>query len=188
MNKELCIQSYTDIVDFSARLAAYSTSQFPDIIGHGHYESRAKQLAIRDIILLCISVRRITELTKKYDLLKNQEVPGFIAQLRDGMLKFEESDKKFNSWEIIGNIIHAKTIDILKDDVKFSSGREPGFAGLYAAILRRKSINGVILIESDRGDLKYFEIYKFIKIIVSFTSEIDDFLAESSIFVGEIYE
>jgi hypothetical protein len=87
MNKDISMQSYADIVDFSARLATYSTSLFPDIIGHGHYESRAKQLAIRDIILLCISVRRITELTKKYELLKTQEVPCFTAHRRNNEAK-----------------------------------------------------------------------------------------------------
>ena len=64
MNDELCKQAYYDVVEFTARLASYSTSAFADSIGHGQYETRAHELAIRDSIFLCISIRRLVELTK----------------------------------------------------------------------------------------------------------------------------
>ncbi|UCI23197.1 hypothetical protein [Mesorhizobium sp. B2-8-5] len=191
MNKDLCTQAYSDILDFSARLAAYSTSSFPEVIGHGHYESRAKQLAIRDLILLCISVRRLAELTKQHTLLKNKSVPGFNSFEKDGLLEIKDSEKSFNAWEIVGNIIHAKTIDVINSDAEFSiylRGHPSDILDHYNLMPSRKSINGIIIIVSDRGYVKYFEIYKFVKIIVDFTDQMDDFLAENKIFVGQLYE
>src|ERR671911_44917 len=102
LNKELCRQSYLDVVEYSARLAAFATSSFSDIIGHGHYESRAAELAVRDIIFLSISLRRLVELTKQYGIIKSKEIACFTAHRVDGVLVFKESDHKFNAWEIVG--------------------------------------------------------------------------------------
>jgi hypothetical protein len=191
MNKELCTQAYNDVVEFTARLASYSTSSFPDTIGVGHYEFRAKELANRDIIFLCISIRRLVELTKAYSLLKGKQVPCFVAHRQNGSLILEDSEDFFDAWEIVGNIIHAKEIHAIKDDADFHlkfSKENRDLEYLFNLHRNRKSINGVFYIESDRGDVKYFQIHKFIKMIVEFTSDIDELLAENKIFVGYIFE
>jgi hypothetical protein len=188
MDEGLCRQTYGDIVDLCARLAAYGTSSFPDLIGHGHYESRAKELATRDIIFLAISVRRMAELTKSYALLKGKSIPRFTAHRRDKRLEIEEADESFDAWMVVGNIIHAKTIKILKDDADFviTLGRRPeNTIESYNLLMNRHNLNGIVIIESDRGEYSFFEIYKFIKVIVDFTDDIDDLLADNKIYVGE---
>lgn len=191
MNENLCKQGYNDVVEFTARLAAYSTASFIDLIGHGEYETRAQELAIRDIVFLCISLRRLVEITKQYKPAKERWIPCYTAHRENEKMEFFESDKKFNLWETIGNIIHAKEIHLVKSDVDFSvlfSNKKRDIVELFHLMEKRMSINGIILLISDRGDIKTFEIYKFIKLIVQLTEDIEEYLSDNSIFVGSAYE
>jgi hypothetical protein len=191
VNEHLCKQAYNDVVEYTARLASYATSRLSDVIGDGHYEARANELAVRDIIILSISVRRLTELTGKYDLIRGLNVPFFTAHRVDGNLLFDDSDHVFNAWEIIGNIIHAKTLLMVKNDADFhlefvDRKRDPYY--LFNLYRQKKIIDGVCIVESDRGNIKAFQAFKFVKVIVEFTDKIDDFLSDNQIFVGSMFE
>lgn len=191
MDKQLCSQAYKDVIEYSARIACYATSNISEQIGHGHYESRARELAVRDVIILCISVRRLAELTKTFPLLKKYNFMSCTPHRRNESLEFDESDHSLNLLKVINGIIHSNLIYIASTDEEFYSifqREEDGIRYLYDRVMNRKSITPILIIKSDRGFLAPFQLFRFVHALISYSDEADDVLADNNIFVGQLYE
>jgi hypothetical protein len=189
LDAELCKQAFYDSTEATARLAAFCTARYSEVIGHGYYETRATELAIRDTILLCISLRRLAELTKTQKKLKAEELRSFIAKRDETGLYFEDSDYRYNLWEIIGNIVHAKNMIIINDDITFKQRfghAEKDIEVLFRLIHQRKHVESVFLIESDRGDIKFFRGINLIKSVVDYLDKAEDTLSDNGIYVGHL--
>ncbi|WP_204310733.1 hypothetical protein, partial [Escherichia coli] len=71
---------YNDSVDAVARLATFCTSDYVKKIGHGQYEDRAVSMASRDMMLMCISLRRLAELTATQAMLRQEQIRAFTPK------------------------------------------------------------------------------------------------------------
>lgn len=189
MNKDMCVQAYNDSTEAVARLASFCTSDYIKKIGSGYYQSRASTLASRDMILMCISLRRLAELTSQQTVLRQDQIHAFVPKLRGSRLEIADSGQSYSAWDVIGNVVHARLLEIVTDDaqLKHLLSMTKDFDSLWQAIENKRQIEPVCFIQSDKGT-KGFRSLHLIRTAVKFLEEIEDVLADNKIFVGEGFD
>ena len=185
MDKFLCTQAYNDSVDAVARLATFCTSDYVKKIGHGQYEDRAVSMASRDMMLMCISLRRLADLTATQAMLRQEQIRAFTPKRQGENLDVADAGHGYSAWDILGNVIHAKLLLIVTDDaeLKHLLYATNDIDSILQAITKRKQIEPVCFIKSDKG-AKGFRSLHLVKAAVRYLEDIEDVLGDNRIFVG----
>jgi CRISPR/Cas system CSM-associated protein Csm2 small subunit len=177
LNSQLCSHAYNEAVEKIARLAAYATSRSLAAVGFGDYFHLAEELAQKDLIILCISTRRLAEMTKSNSNLKKKQVKSAYKKT-DGT----HHTTQVNCWDIIGNILHGVEIVIYKDTGKYTE------KDILKAIENTDEIDAAISIKSDKFERKIFSLTDFLKCLNDYIDEANDILADNKIFLGSYYK
>ena len=103
LNAALCKHAFATSVEALARLACYATSRNLKSIGYGEYYSVAEELCRSDIINLSISIRRMSELTKCQNILKEKSIE--IIEFSSGKSKTDQSVRRTDSCYCLSRLL-----------------------------------------------------------------------------------
>lgn len=152
MNKAIVRHAYETSIDRVARLTAYALAH--DLAkADEEVIERGRRLAIDDLVLAAISLRRLTEGTGLVAYCQNLTIPLAVANAekmsRTGSVPM---------WRTIGVIVHAQTLDIVEDDIDVLtiSGRLTVDAIAQRTGLPRSRTEPVCDARSDRLHLAFF--------------------------------
>jgi hypothetical protein len=189
MDKDLCKQAYNDSTEAVARLASFCTADYIKQLGHGYYESRAAALAARDTMLLCISLRRLAELTATQGHLQKEVVHAFVPKMLGKRLEVVDAGVSYSAWDVIGNVIHAKLLLIIKDDAELKRwlSMTMDYESIFEALTNRQQIEPLFFIKSDKA-AKGFRSLHLIKAAVRYLEAVEDVLSDNKIYVGDEFD
>ena len=177
LNEQLCKHAYYETTERIARLACFATARSIEKIGFGEYCILSEELAKKDLIILSISLRRLSELTSSQGNLKSENIK--IMKKSKSKNYSEHSD---SCWNLIGNLIHGQEITITKEiPGKISDD-------ILEMIQNTIEIDALISIKSDKFERKIFSAVDFIKAVNNYMETAESILSDSKIFVGSLYQ
>jgi hypothetical protein len=187
IDRDVAVLAYHDSLESVARLASFATAKFRAEIGIFGLITRARELAQRDIVMLALSVRRLSEICGMLDKLEDFNVTIVEPESRNEIYGFYPTGKSVTLRSALGKIIHHKEFQVFNDDagVKrlFGLFKDDVF-GYYNALTSAKDISAVCYVKSDRGDPITFSISSFVRQTSEFLQHTESHLADHEVYVG----
>jgi len=150
MHKAIIRHAYEATIDRVARLTTYVMAHE---LGDSEYEltERCRRLAIDDLILLAVSMRRLIEATKLVAICQNAQISTakfLVEDYRANVFR----DEKTSVWETLGTIIHSRSIQIWDNEVQLVVLERFTRDAIDDETLRLKSkrLNPICYIKSDK--------------------------------------
>lgn len=155
LDKGLARQSYMNAMDRTARLTAFSLAERL-VDADDDVSERCRQLAVDDLTLLAISLRRLAEATSLEAKTRNV----WVSTLRfesDDLNERAIRDGQISLWDVLGIVVHARAIQVLDDNLSLAMWLAPRAidAAARTAGDRPRWIDPICFARSDRKSVTF---------------------------------
>ena len=154
MNKAIIKHAYEASIDRIARLTTYVMAKSLHTADE-EVSERCRRLAVDDLILLAISMRRVVEVTNLVALCQNKHVSTAMFGVENNHVEVYRVDN-VSVWQALGVIIHSRTIEVWDDEIQLivldQFRRRNGASEMLESVVgvKSKRIDPICYIKSDK--------------------------------------
>ena len=188
IDQDTAFISYHDCLKSAARLATAATSNHAKEFGARLLDQIEENIR-GDLLRLSLAMRRLAEICDLKEVLLSEKISEMKPTIKGDQIEFYKTrHKPHTSWELIGKIIHHRTLECYHDEVtlRVLLGAVPqDIWEIYKTKRINRSFTTAFSVESDKGRQAFFLANDLVHCAQALLSKADDRLYEEDILVGD---